>query len=201
MNALPFTAFDLIVGGVLLISVVAAVTRGFVRELLSLASWVGALLAAWYLYAPVRPLVFEAVGNDLIADLGTAVGVFLVPYLGLRLLTAAIARRVSDSALAGADRLLALVYGAARAGFVVCAVYLAALVMLEDAPLPGWVARAWSKPYVEQGARALGRLLPEGFLDGTAAALGQATAGAPVAERGYREDANRALEQLVREVK
>lgn len=200
MTSMPFTVFDLVVGLVLLVSVVAAASRGFVRELLSLASWAAALLAAYYLYAPVRPLVLEAVRNDLVADLATAVGVFLAPFVLLKLLTGGIARRVAESGFAGVDRLLAILYGAGRGAFLVCAAYLAALVMLDQAPMPFWVVRAVSRPYVEEGARVLARLLPEGLLEGTAAV--PQPAGSPMAPpgSGYREDANRALEQLIRRV-
>lgn len=198
MNAFPFTAFDLLVGVVLLISVVAALSRGFVRELLSLASWVGALAAAWYLFAPVRPLVYDAVRNDLLADLATAAGVFLVPYVLLRLLTGSVARRVSESAFAGADRMLAFVYGALRGAFVVSAGWLVATIVLDEAPMPRWVAKAWSAPYVGEGARALGRLLPDGFLDDARGTARKVGGDAARAVGGYPEEANRALETLVR---
>lgn len=200
MSALPFTAFDLLVGAVLLISVVAAISRGFIRELLSLASWAGAIAAAWSAFPYLRPLVFDAVKNDLIADLATAVGSFFVPWIVLRLLANAIGAKVAQSALAGADRMLALVYGAARGAFVVCAAYLVGLVLLDNAPMPHWIARAWSRPYVENGARSLGRLLPQGFLPEAE------ESGLPPAQRtgkvwgGYRDDANRALDQLIRRV-
>lgn len=198
MNAFPFTAFDLLVGIVLLISIVAALSRGFVRELLSLGSWAGALAAAWYLFAPTRPLVYDAVRNDLLADLATAAGVFLVPYVLLRLVTGAVARRVSESAFAGADRMLALVYGALRGAFVVCAGWLVATIVLDEAPMPRWVAKAWSAPWVEEGAVALGRLLPEGFVDGARGSARKAAGQAARTGGGYPEEANRALETLVR---
>ncbi len=200
MNAFPFTAFDLVVGVVLLISVAAAISRGFVRELLSLASWGGALVAAFYAFPHVRPLVFDAVGNDLVADLATAVGSFLVPWIVLRLLAGAIGAKVSQSAFAGADRMLALVYGAARGAFVVCAAYLAGLILLDDAPMPRWIAGAWSRPFVEDGARSLGRLLPPGFLREAEKGVRRAAERVGEAGGGYREDANRALEQLIRRV-
>lgn len=54
-----FTIFDLVAAGIVILSAYFAYIRGFVRETMSIAGWVVALIAA-YLFAPaVVPLVGE----------------------------------------------------------------------------------------------------------------------------------------------
>ncbi len=53
---MPITIFDGIVIGVTLFSAVLAMVRGFSREVLSIASWVGSVAAAYYLYPLLLPM-------------------------------------------------------------------------------------------------------------------------------------------------
>ena len=48
---MPITLLDIILIGVMLISGLLAMIRGFMREILSIAAWVIAALATLYLYA------------------------------------------------------------------------------------------------------------------------------------------------------
>ena len=52
---MPITILDGIVIGVALFSAVLAMVRGFSREVLSVASWVGAAAAAYFLYPLLLP--------------------------------------------------------------------------------------------------------------------------------------------------
>jgi len=201
MSGPAFTAFDVLVAVVLLLSVVVALVRGAVREIISLLAWVGAAVTAWYGFAPLRPVIGEAVGQPLLADLATFAVVFVVPLVVLKLLGGLVTRRVEGSALAGLDRLFGLFYGLLRGAVLVCAAWLALLVILNGAPLPGWIARAASRSYVESGARILHALLPaeiarEIRLNGHRAA--GTVRGAAGAAGAYPPQAGRALDGLIR---
>ena len=199
MSELPLTAFDLIVLVVLLLSAVVSLARGAVREILGLLSWVGAFAAAYYGFGEMRPIIREAVGNDLLTDLLTAALVFLVPFIVLRLLASMVARRVEHSGAGAFDRLMGLLFGLARGAFLVAAGYLVAVILLDARNMPSWVVRGYTHPYVSEGARWLGELLPERLAEQAKSTAEEAVERArTIRERsGYPEDANRALEKII----
>ena len=67
MDGLPINGLDLAVGIVLLISALLAFMRGFVHEVLSIAAWVGALLACLLSLDRIFALDFEDGSLDLLA--------------------------------------------------------------------------------------------------------------------------------------
>ncbi len=199
MKDLPLTAFDLVVFVVLLLSAVVSLARGAVREVLGLLSWVGAFAAAYYGFGEARPIVKEAVGNDLATDVLTAALVFLVPLVVLRLLASVVARRVEHSGAGFLDRLMGLLFGLARGAFLVAAGYLVAAILLDAGSMPSWVVRGYTYPYVSEGARWLGELLPERLAEQAKSTAEEAVERARTlrGQGGYPEDANRALEKII----
>ncbi len=199
MSELPITAFDLVVFVVLLLSAVVSLARGAVREILGLLSWVGAFFAAYYGFGEVRPIVREAVGNDLATDLATAALVFLVPFVVLRLLASVVSRRVENSGAGFLDRTMGLLFGLARGAFLVTAGYLIAAILLDARSMPSWVVRGYTYPYVERGARWLGEFLPERLAEQAKSTAEEAVERARIIRQqgGYPEDANRALEKII----
>ena len=89
-----FTLFDGGVAAILFISAVLAYSRGFVREILSIAGWIGAGVVAFYFSPQVVPLVQEIpVLNDIIGDncelgiLAAFAGVFAIALVVIALFT------------------------------------------------------------------------------------------------------------------
>lgn len=189
MNELPVTLFDVVAGGVVLLSTLLALSRGAVREVFGLVSWIGAIIVAAYAFAPVRPMVAEAVGNELLADGATVAIVFFVPFVVLKILTGFLGRSVEGSFLGPLDKLLGLVFGAARGALIVCLAYLVGTAIVARDKHPDWIARAMLRPPVEQGADWLVRFLPEGILDGSrASAAAERAAGEARRLRGGQDD-------------
>jgi membrane protein required for colicin V production len=187
MSDLPVTLFDLIVGGVVILSTLLALSRGAVREALGLATWIGAIVAAVYAFESVRPMLLEAIGNELLTDAATLVVVFFVPFFALRLVSGMIARAVSASALGPIDKFLGLGFGFARGALIVCAAYLVGSVIVAREQHPDWVKTAMLQPPVEQGADWLATLLPPGVLDASKDAAAEAAADAAERARRLRE--------------
>lgn len=109
-----FTAFDVVVGILVLISAILATARGLTREVLSLATWAGsAAIAVWmWQYHPdiARSYVKEAI----VADVATVVVSFIVALIVLHLITMRIADFVVDSRIGPLDRTLGFVFGGLR---------------------------------------------------------------------------------------
>jgi membrane protein required for colicin V production len=215
MDDLSITIFDILVAAIVVISALLSFSRGAVREIFSLASWVGAALTAWFAYPVVRPLVAQALASPLIVDLVAAALVFLVPLIAFKIIAGMLSRGVEGSRLSGADKSLGLVYGVARGALIVSIAYLLGSMLIDPGRFPAWVREARLAPAVETGASWLADFLPsdleeegretvEDALD--RAQRNRATpgepqpGGAPEGETGYpsepREQMNRLIESL-----
>lgn len=169
MGTLPLTAVDIVVAVVLLGSAGFAFLRGFVHEVLAVAAWVGAALAALYGFHLVQPLARQYIGSALVADLAAGAGLFLVTLLLLSMITKAVAERVRRSALNSVDSSLGFAFGLLRGAVLVCLAHLL-ITMVTDTP-PDWLSGAKSYPWLERGAGLLRGLAPARF--GMAEAAGR----------------------------
>ena len=116
--------FDIVLCVVVLVSATIGLSRGLVKEVLSLIAWVAALFIA-YFYAPRLAETFSA-------DLGSfrVVLAFLALFIVVLVLASfvqwLIGKLVETTGLSGTDRLLGFLFGSAR-GLVVCLVALIAM--------------------------------------------------------------------------
>ena len=154
-------ALDLAVLAVILLSAIFAFARGFVRETLSIAAWVGAALITLYGFNRVYPITARFVTAPLLADLITGAGLFLVSLIVLTIITGSAARFVQSSALSPIDRTLGLVFGVVRGGILVSLAYLVVDVSLPQNDRPVWVRQAKTEPLLAQGAELIRTMLPE----------------------------------------
>ncbi len=174
---------DIIVIAVVLISGLFAFARGFVKEALSVAAWVGAALAALYGLPYAAPLAERFLPRGPVAEAAAALALFLVSLIVLSLVTSSIAGRVKESSLSAVDRTLGLVFGLVRGLVLVCLLYIALSWALPagSQQQPGWIADAKTLPLLANGAERLRALVPAAYR-----ARAQATA----------EDTRRAAEQM-----
>jgi membrane protein required for colicin V production len=157
---MPITLLDGIVVGFTLVSAMLAMVRGFSREVLSIASWAAAAVAAFLFYKPVLPYVQPYIDNEQIAMAAAAGIVFLVALIVVTVITMKIADFIIDSRVGALDRALGFIYGAAR-GIIVLAVALLFFNWLVGTNPPEWVANAKSKPLLESVGSWIEGLLPE----------------------------------------
>jgi len=158
-----FTIVDGVVAVILLGSAGMAFLRGFVHEVLAIAAWAGAGLAALYGYPHFQPWVQSQVGVPWAADALTGVGLFLVALLVLSLVTKSVSNRVRKSALNSVDSSLGFVFGLLRGAVVVCLAYMLGVWAIEPEAPPPWLANAKTKPWLERGATMIEKLRPEGL--------------------------------------
>src|SRR5690606_18046250 len=146
---MPITLFDGIVLAVVLFSAILALVRGFSREVLSIASWGGAVAAGYFFYQPVVPYVRPYISDEKLAILGAALAVGFIALIVISLITSKIADFIIDSRIGALDRTLGFLFGAAR-GLLLLVVALAFWNWLVDARIqPSWVAQAKSKPFLD----------------------------------------------------
>jgi membrane protein required for colicin V production len=156
---------DLIILGVIGLSTLLAFSRGFIKELLSILGWIGAVIATVALFAPVRVMVRQYIPNELLADISAGVGIFIVTLVLCGMLNHWISAQVRGNGLGALDRSLGLVFGLARGSVVICAAYiLMAWALPNAAERPDMVNQARFLPVVERGAAFLLKLLPDDIL-------------------------------------
>lgn len=157
------TWVDLAVLGVVFLSAVVALMRGFTREVLGIGAWVGAGLVALWAFPFVRPHVLGWLGQPDLVDPVTFGGVFIAAVVVLLLISHWVASVIRASALGGLDRTFGLLFGLVRGAALIVFVYIAAglVAPIDHWPLP--VLEARTLPVVYQGAVMAVRFLPAGY--------------------------------------
>lgn len=157
---MPITILDGLLAGITLVSAVLAMIRGFSREVLSVASWAAAAIAAFLFYKQVTPFIQPYVDSEVIAQAAAAAGVFLLTLIVVSLITMKIADFIIDSRVGALDRTLGFVFGAAR-GILLVVVAMSFFNWLVASNQPGWIAEAKSKPLLDSLSEQLKSMLPE----------------------------------------
>jgi membrane protein required for colicin V production len=152
--------FDIFVIVLIVLSGLFAFARGFVRETLSVGTWVGASFAALYAFPFARPIAERWLAKGIVADSTAALSVFVVVLIVLSLVSSAVARRVKDSSLSALDRTLGLLFGLLRGVILACLVYIGVGWALPEASRPPWIKEARTGSLLQIGAEKLKTLVP-----------------------------------------
>jgi membrane protein required for colicin V production len=157
---MPITLLDFILLGVMLISGLLAMIRGFFREILSIAGWVAAALATLYAFAKLKPITQQYINSEMVASAVTAAGVFLATLVIVSVFTVRISDKILDSRVGALDRTLGFLFGLAR-GLIIVAVAYIFFDWLVPKQQPGWIANAKSRVVLQATGSWLMSLLPE----------------------------------------
>lgn len=151
---------DLIVVGVIAASALLAFFRGFVREVLAIAAWVGAIAVAYYLNAPSRGFFRSLISATWIADIVDPIMLFVTALIVFSLVTGFLTSHIRSSQLSAVDRALGLAFGAARGALVACLAYIGLNYFIAPENRPPWIAQAKTLPLLDMGAQELAALVP-----------------------------------------
>lgn len=155
------TILDMVVLGAVALSALLAAVRGFTREVLSIASWVAAALAAWTLHPQLLPFIKQHVRQDTIALVIAIAAIFLVTLVIVSLITSRISDFVLDSRIGALDRTLGFGFGAARGLLLAVVGYLLWMQLVPDGNRqPAWVKEAKTRPLLESTGKSLLSMLP-----------------------------------------
>jgi len=158
---MSITLLDGIVIAVMLVSALLAMVRGFVREVLSIASWIAAAAAAYLLHKQLLPTIKAYVPNDNVAMIVTVVLILVATLLVVSWITMKISDFVLDSAFGALDRTFGFLFGAARGLLllVVAIQFFNGFVPAQQQP--HWVSAAKSKPVLDALGERLLAMLPD----------------------------------------
>ena len=154
------TSVDLAVLGVMFLSGLVALMRGLVREVLSVAAWLGAAAVATTFMPLARPMVSQWVPSPEWTDPAGYIILFLVSLILFTLIAKLIGGAVRSSAIGGVDRSLGFLFGLARGAAIAVAAYIIAGMAIPVDHWPAQVLEARSLPYVYDGAKLAVRLIP-----------------------------------------
>jgi len=123
-----FTIIDGVVGIIIVLSALLAYSRGFVREALAIASWIGATVLAFIFADQVQPLIRQIpVLSDFIGDscelsiIAAFAAVFAVVLVVFSIFSPLFSSVVQRSMFGGVDQGLGFLFGVLR-GIVLVAV-------------------------------------------------------------------------------
>jgi membrane protein required for colicin V production len=207
--------FDLIVVVVVIISATLAMVRGFAREVLSVASWLTAVGAAYFGYKPLVPMVKAYVESGTIATIISAAVIFFIALVVASFITTRISDFIIDSRVGAVDRGLGFIFGAVR-GLLLLVIALLFFSWLAPKP-PKWVAEARSEPVLMDLGQRLMAALPQniesqimqhihggsdadnpgGNTDSAAPPDDTSTSTTPPANPSYGDNSRQNLDQLI----
>ncbi len=165
---------DIVVLVVIGISALIALSSGFVNVVLWILSWVGAVVATIYFFPTFQPMVAKHISDVLIANVVTAVAIFVVALIICTIINQIISRIVRASPIGALDRSLGLVLGLVIGAVLVCGAYMLMVFVAPDRKdWPQPVLEARTLPLVERGAAILKEVVPQYVIDKGTAAIEQ----------------------------
>ena len=158
---MPITLLDIILIGIMLVSGLLAMIRGFMREVLSIAAWLIAALVTLYFYNKLLPFAKSYFNNDIIAAAVVVGGTFLLTLLIVSVITVRFSDMVLDSRIGALDRTLGFLFGLARGLVIVVIAFLFFAWLVPDRSQPEWVKNAKSRVVLQGTGQWLMSMLPE----------------------------------------
>jgi membrane protein required for colicin V production len=158
---MPITLLDIILIGVMLVSALLAMIRGFMREILSIAAWVIAAIATLYAYSKLLPLAKSYFNNDIVAAAAVIGGTFLGTLLIVSVITVRFSDMVLDSRVGALDRTLGFLFGLGRGLVIMVVAFLFFAWLVPARTQPSWVANAKSKVVLQSTGDWLMSMLPD----------------------------------------
>lgn len=156
------TIFDWTVIGIVGLSGLLALFRGFVREVLSLGAWLAAAFITVHYYAPVSKWLAPHIASTAVRAGISTVGLFLTVLVLAAIVNSIIMRFLNAGGDIGIlDSILGMLFGIMRGLFILALGYLMVSVVLkEEENFPDWLKNAKTRPVVEYSAGMLESLAP-----------------------------------------
>ena len=154
---------DIVILAIILLSALISLARGFVREAFSLAVWVLAFWVSWSFFRDLE-VPLKAWIESPTVRLGVAFAALMIAALVVGgLVNFLIIQLVERTGMSGSDRLIGMVFGAARGALLVAVLVL--LAGLTPMPEEDWWLESGLVGYFQELSYWLRDLLPPEFAD------------------------------------
>ncbi|MDI2112006.1 CvpA family protein [Commensalibacter nepenthis] len=153
---------DLVCLGVIVLSALSGLTRGFTREFIGLFGWVVAASLANRWYPDLVPKITPYISNETLADIASFAIIFLLCCIVINTLANVIVGQNSTrfSILGRLDRILGAACGAVKGFATLAIIYILGGIIFPAAQWPDTLQESQMVPYVYQGAAYINELLP-----------------------------------------
>ncbi|MEM7284334.1 MAG: CvpA family protein [Pseudomonadota bacterium] len=152
---------DYIILGVVVISAIIGLFRGFLKEALSLATWVAAILVAKLFASNLANLFADRIDAPIVRVV-LAGGILFVGVLILgAVVNYVVSVLVEKTGLSGTDRTLGMVFGAIRGMLINALVLVVAVAWVSKDQLESWRQESTFVPYLEQMVVWMRGVLPK----------------------------------------
>ena len=197
--------FDFILIGIMVVSGLLALARGFTREVLSLVAWGLAAAAAYFAQKQkvLLDLVTPHVDKPVLAQVAVAAVAFILVLIIVSVISVKISDRVVDSRVGAFDRTLGFFYGLARGLVLVAIAYLFYGWLLPTDKQEDWVRNAVSLPFVRTVSNTMLGFMPpdiaKSLTNSTQGNSTEAPADAPVtgSNTGYQSGQTKGMGNLI----
>ena len=161
---MSFQILDFVLFGIMFVSGILALARGFTREVLSLVAWGAGAVAAYFAIKQQKllDLVLPHVGKPIIATIVVGAIAFILVLIIVSVIGVKISDRVVDSRVGAFDRTLGFLYGLARGLVLVAIAYLFYGWLTPSERQEDWVRKAQTLPVISTvGNLLLGFVPPD----------------------------------------
>ena len=151
---------DLALIAIVLISALLSMVRGFTREVLAIASWAAAFVAAYIFYPQLLPYLGEYIHKTELAIAAAVAIIFFGVLIIVSIVTVRISDAILDSKVGPLDRTLGFFFGALR-GFALGVIAFMLFNYLAPKQQPEWVMNAKTRPILQASGEELVSVLPD----------------------------------------
>ena len=141
------TLIDYIIFGAVALSALLSLKKGFSNEALSLATWISAYVIAKLFSLPFATLLIEFINPPSARQPAAFAALFVLTLILGALIKVLFKELVSATGLSTTDRLLGMVFGAAR-GLVLVVFCISMLSRLTDVPEDPWWNESMAIPHL-----------------------------------------------------
>ena len=154
------TALDIIFFLLVGLGLVFGIMRGFVHEVLSLAKWILIVVALWLLHEPLSAALEPVIGTVSGAYVLAFALIFLIVWIGGKLIVRRIGGASRKSVIGPLDRILGGGFGALKGLVGVALFYMAFSLVYDtiwgrDERRPDWVAQGRTYPIVHSASNTI----------------------------------------------
>ncbi len=149
---------DIAVFFIIGLSVLIGLFRGFVKEAVSLATWIAAVAVAILFSSRAAGYLPVAVESQTARVIIAFAALFVLTLIAGAIINFLIGQLVDKSGLSGTDRLLGIVFGVVRGSLIVAILVL--LASLTNMPREKWWQTTMTLPFFEKVADQVKGVLP-----------------------------------------
>lgn len=154
---------DIIIVGVIALSALISLIRGFVKESISLISWIVAGIVAFRYFSPMADLLEPFVASPTVRGIAGFALLFISTLVIGAIVNFIMSQLVSKTGLSGTDKALGVVFGGARGVLIVTMIVL--LASLTPMPEAQWWQDSTMVGFFQQLAEWVKGVIPADAVD------------------------------------